>query len=142
MSGTASFQGKDRRGLFISGSIGLGHVTRDLAIAAALRKLRPDLDVKWLAADPAKQVLKAEGEQLVPEAEVYLGETGLAEDLANGFSLRMTNPIQWLRCPRLFSRILGLVRDQKSNMALFRSLLQRGRFDLIIADEAYDLCVA
>src|SRR3974377_336082 len=81
MSGTASFQGKDRRGLFISGRIGLGHVTRDLAIPAAPRTLRPDLDLKWLAADPAKQVLKAEGEQLVPEAEVYLGETGLAEDL-------------------------------------------------------------
>ena len=128
--------------LFISGSIGLGHVTRDLAIAAALRTLCPGLELRWLAADPARRVLTAEGEQLVPEADAYLGETDLAEDLASGFSLRMTNPIQWLRCPRPFSRILQLVRHQKSNLALFRSLLQRGRFDLIIADEAYDLCVA
>ena len=29
--------------LFVSGSIGLGHVTRDLAIAAELRRQRPDV---------------------------------------------------------------------------------------------------
>ena len=104
--------------LFISGSIGLGHVTRIMAIAAALRQLCPDLNLRWLAADPAKQVLKAEGEPLVPEAEAYLGESDLAEDLASGFSLRMTNPIQWLRCPFLLSRLVGVMRHQKSNLDL------------------------
>jgi hypothetical protein len=96
MTGTPLLHGNDCRVLFISGSIGLGHVTRDLAIAAALKRLRPDLHVSWLAADPARRVLKAEGEELVPESGAYLGETDLAEDLACGFSLRMTNPIQWL----------------------------------------------
>ena len=134
-----SFNGNNCRALFVSGSIGLGHVTRDLAIAMALRNLRSDLDLRWLAADPATQVLKAEGEQLVPEAEAYLGETDLAEGLAHGFGLRIWNPIQWLRSPQWFRRVVGLMRHQKSNHALFRSLLQRERFDLVIADEAFDL---
>lgn len=142
MSGTILPNRHGLEVLFISGSIGLGHVTRDLAIAAALRRLRPDLDLRWLAADPARRALKAEGELLVPEAGAYLGETDLAEDLASGFSLRMTNPIQWLRCPFLFSRIRDLMRHQRGNLALFKSLLQKGRFDLVIADEAYDFCVA
>ena len=139
MSRTALFPAGECRVLFISGSIGLGHVTRDMAIAAALRTLCPHLDLRWLAADPAGRALKAEGEQLVPEAAAYLGETELAEDLARGFSLRMTNPIQWLRCPFLLSRLVRLIRHQKSNLALFKSLLQTERFDLVIADEAYDL---
>jgi UDP:flavonoid glycosyltransferase YjiC (YdhE family) len=36
--------------LFISGSVGLGHVSRDLAIAAELRRISPDVEVSWLAA--------------------------------------------------------------------------------------------
>ncbi|HVV72578.1 MAG TPA: hypothetical protein VHI52_13945, partial [Verrucomicrobiae bacterium] len=142
MSSTAFFPAGECRVLFISGSIGLGHVTRDMAIAEALRRLLPGLDLRWLASDPAKRALKAEGELLVPEAEAYSGETDLAEDLASGFSLRMTNPIQWFRFPFVLSRIRDLMRHQRGNLAVFRSLFQKGRFDLVIADEAYDLCVA
>ncbi len=141
MNETALCQRNECRVLFISGSIGLGHVTRDMAIGSALRTLCPGLDLRWLAANPARQALKVEGEQLVPEADAYLGETDLAEDLASAFSLRITNPIQWLRCPLLFSRLRGLVRHQKTNLALFKSLLQREQFDLVVADEAYDLLI-
>jgi hypothetical protein len=37
-----------KRVLFVSGSIGLGHVTRDLAMVRALRALLP-VEVTWLA---------------------------------------------------------------------------------------------
>ena len=84
MSRTALFPAGECRVLFIGGSIGLGHVTRDMAIAAALRALRPGLDLKWLAADPARRALKTEGELLVPEADAYLGETELAEESRQG----------------------------------------------------------
>jgi UDP:flavonoid glycosyltransferase YjiC (YdhE family) len=42
-----------KRILFISGSLGLGHVTRDIAIAREIRSLRSDVDISWLAAHPA-----------------------------------------------------------------------------------------
>jgi predicted glycosyltransferase len=35
--------------LFISGSVGLGHGTRDLAIAGELRKCIPGVEIDWLA---------------------------------------------------------------------------------------------
>ena len=42
-----------RRILFISGSVGLGHVTRDLAMARALRQTLSGADIRWLAAAPS-----------------------------------------------------------------------------------------
>ena len=43
-----------QRALYLSSSIGLGHVTRDLAIAAELRRLAPELEILWLAAPPRR----------------------------------------------------------------------------------------
>ena len=49
------------RVLFISGSIGLGHVTRDLAIARELRALISEGRIKWLAGDMAREVVGGAG---------------------------------------------------------------------------------
>jgi hypothetical protein len=57
-----------KRILYISGSLGLGHVGRDIEIAGALRKLRPDIEVSWMAESPASDVLEKAGEKLLPEA--------------------------------------------------------------------------
>jgi predicted glycosyltransferase len=40
------------RVLYISGSIGLGHARRDLAIARELRRLDPGVEIAWLAGEP------------------------------------------------------------------------------------------
>jgi len=53
-----------KRILYISGSLGLGHITRDLAIAKELRKRVSGLELFWLAAHPASILLKDEGENL------------------------------------------------------------------------------
>jgi predicted glycosyltransferase len=45
-----------KKALFISGSLGLGHVGRDLEIAGALRKLRPEVEVSWMAESPASNM--------------------------------------------------------------------------------------
>src|SRR5918995_7097440 len=45
------------RVLYISGSIGLGHVRRDLAIARELRRLDPEVEISWLAGDPARHLI-------------------------------------------------------------------------------------
>jgi hypothetical protein len=71
-----------RHVLFISGSIGLGHVTRDLAIAAALRERRPEVHIVWLAGHPAQQALRAAGEELLPECGRYADETAFVEAIA------------------------------------------------------------
>jgi hypothetical protein len=128
--------------LFISGSIGLGHVTRDLAIAAELRRRRPGLRLIWLAAEPARQVLREAGEELAAESEWLTGETEFAEELAGPFSLRLINPAALFKSPRVLRGLLRLLRNQKLNSALFRKLTGRERFDLIIGDEAYDLMLA
>ena len=49
--------------LYISGSLGLGHITRDIAIANHLRKLLPEVDIEWLAANPATTLLEEAGEK-------------------------------------------------------------------------------
>jgi len=36
---------KKIRTLYISGSLGMGHITRDIAIAAQLRKLMPEIEI-------------------------------------------------------------------------------------------------
>lgn len=40
--------------LYISGSIGLGHANRDLAIARELRNQNPSAEIMWLAGEPAE----------------------------------------------------------------------------------------
>ena len=57
---------RPRRALYISSPIGLGHAQRDVAIAAELRKLHPDLEIDWLAQHPVTSVLEAHGERIHP----------------------------------------------------------------------------
>ena len=59
-----------KRVLFISGSLGLGHIGRDLEIAKKLLKSDPEIQISWLADYPATLVLKEAGENLLPEAEL------------------------------------------------------------------------
>ncbi len=76
--------------LYVSGSLGLGHVTRDLAIAAEMRRMCPEVDIVWIAGSPASEVLEAAGERLVPEQVKYRGETDLAEAVACDGRLSLT----------------------------------------------------
>ena len=50
-----------KRALYISSPIGLGHARRDVAIADELRRLRPDLEIDWLAQHPVTEVLSRAG---------------------------------------------------------------------------------
>lgn len=67
------------RVLFVSGSFGLGHVTRDLAVVRELRRKDPHIEVGWLSASPATLVLAQAGETLVPERHEYRSETDTAD---------------------------------------------------------------
>ena len=50
------------RALYISGSIGLGHVSKDLSVARELKRARPEIEILWLAGHPASEVLRDAGE--------------------------------------------------------------------------------
>ena len=57
---------REKRALYLSSPIGLGHGRRDIAIAQELRKLQPGLEVDWLAQDPVTRLLMANGETIHP----------------------------------------------------------------------------
>jgi UDP-N-acetylglucosamine:LPS N-acetylglucosamine transferase len=116
--------------LFISGSIGLGHVTRDLAVVKEIRKLIPEVDISWLAAHPASQVLQDAGEKLLPDSDRWRDYTAMAEKTAGSGSL---NLIKWLFRSR---------NDWTRNVEVFKEVLSKYQFDLIIGDETYEISVA
>jgi UDP-N-acetylglucosamine:LPS N-acetylglucosamine transferase len=118
------------RMLYASGSIGLGHVTRDLAVARELRALDPRVEVHWLAGPPASDVLANGGEILVPEGASYRCETDQAEAAAHGSRLSLTTYVyRALGCWLHNARVLG-------------DAAKRGRFDIIIGNETYEVVVA
>ena len=116
--------------LFISSSIGLGHASRDLAIAREIRKRTPDIEISWLAGDPARRVIEEAGEYLLPECELLGKDSYLAEKVSNGYGLNVNK--------YLFSVLL----EWRKTIAAIRRLIKEKKFDLIIADEAYELIVA
>lgn len=100
-----------RHVLYVSGSIGLGHVTRDLAIAAALRACRADVRLVWLA-----------GEELLPECQRYEPETAFVETIAGRFSLRLLNPAVMCASPRRLKACWQMVRRQRANVRIFKAV--------------------
>ena len=55
--------------LYISDAISLGHAARDLAIARELRALIPEVEIMWLAGNPARRLIAEAGETLFPETD-------------------------------------------------------------------------
>jgi predicted glycosyltransferase len=116
--------------LYISGSLGLGHITRDLAIANSLRKLLPEIEIEWLAANPASTLLQEAGEKMVPGAEKYANENLAAEKAAKGASLN------------LLSYLLKSRGEWKKNIEFFLNLIVQKKYDLVIGDETYEINLA
>jgi UDP:flavonoid glycosyltransferase YjiC (YdhE family) len=114
--------------LFVSGSIGMGHVTRDLAIAKELRKRNPDVEISWLADQPAGQAIKDAGENLLPEADKYSNLTLVYEKTANGFRYNFVKG----------ALKLGM-KWSRQRYAVFQEATRREQFDLVIGDEANEI---
>src|SRR5918994_7401358 len=119
------------RVLFISGSIGLGHARRDLAIARELRRLNPGVEIVWLVGEPASHVIAEAGETLLPESATYGDETAVAEDAAGGFSLNLLGRFA-LRAQRAW----------RQAVATFEEVSARHPYDLLIGDETYEIAAA
>lgn len=114
--------------LYFSASIGLGHVVRDIAIAKELRKRIPGVEIDWIAANPASIVLKEAGERLHPDAAHLGNDSGAAERAASG-KHRL----------ELFRYCVSALGPWFKNIRAVRDLVRREQYDLLVADEAYEL---
>ncbi len=116
-----------RRALDLSSPIGLGHAQRDLAIAEALRTLRPDLEIDWLAQHPDTAVLEARGERIHPLS------ADLASESAHFAAESSDHDLNAFQAIRRMDEILV------ANFMVFHDAVESGEYDLVIGDEAWDV---
>jgi pimeloyl-ACP methyl ester carboxylesterase/predicted glycosyltransferase len=118
---------KAKKALYLSSPIGLGHGRRDIAITRELRKLHPDLQVDWLAQDPVTRLLEASGEHVHPLSVRLASESRHIELEAGEHDL---NAFQAIR--RMDEVLIA-------NFMIFQDAVDEGGYDLVIADEAWDI---
>ncbi len=116
-----------KKALYLSSPIGLGHGRRDIAIAQELRKLHPDLQVDWLAQDPVTRLLDAHGERIHPSSGRMASESKHIELESGEHDL---NAFQAIR--RMDEVLIA-------NFMIFQDAIADGSYDLVIADEAWDI---
>jgi len=129
MNATTWTRGASRpsRALYLSSPIGLGHARRDVALANELRKLRPELQIDWLAQHPVTTVLEAEGERIHPASRWLANESAHIADEASGHDLHCFQAL------RRMDEIL------MANFMVFQEVVDEGCYDLVIGDEAWDV---
>ena len=113
--------------LFISGSVGLGHIVRDIAIANELRKIDPQMNISWLATHPATELLKAHKEKILPECNLLGNHSTDIEYSARGLEVN------------LLKYVIKVKDTWKKNFEVFRRVVNNQKFDLYIGDESYEI---
>ena len=118
---------RPRRVLFLSSMAGLGHAGRDLAIASELRKLRPGLQVHWLAQHPVTELLRRQGEFIHPASACLASEPAQLESLAGEYDLHLPSAVRAMRDTLV------------SNFMVFADLVRDEPYDLCVGDGAWEL---
>jgi predicted glycosyltransferase len=118
---------RQRRALYLSSPIGLGHAQRDVAIADELRRLHPDLQIDWLAQHPVTTVLEARGERIHPLSAELANESGHIAAESHDHDLNAFQAI------RRMDEILV------ANFMVFHDAVESGEYDLVVGDEAWDV---
>ena len=118
---------RPKRALYLSSPIGLGHARRDLAVTRELRRLHPDLQVDWLAQDPVTRFLAANAETVHPASRFLANESAHIEAEAGEHDLNA------------FQAIRSMDEILIKNFMIFQDVLEQERYDLVIADEAWDV---
>ena len=118
---------REKKALYLSSPIGLGHGRRDIAIARELRKLHPDLRVDWLSQDPVTRLLEADGERVHPASVRLASESRHIEEEAGEHDLHAFQAL------RRMDEVLA------ANFMVFQDTVDAGGYDLVIADEAWDI---
>ena len=120
-------KGSSKKALYLSSPIGLGHARRDLAIARELKKQHPDLQVDWLAQDPVTRFLNANDERIHPASQKLANESSHIESEAGEHDLNA------------FQAIRNMDEILIANFMVFQEVLEQEHYDLVIADEAWDV---
>ncbi len=118
---------REKRALYLSSPIGLGHGRRDIAIARELRKLHPGLKVDWLAQDPVTRLLESNNEHVHPLSARLASETRHIE---------LESGEHELHC---FQAIRRMDEVLIKNFMIFQDAVEQGVYDIVIADEAWDI---
>jgi len=116
-----------RKVLWVCSPIGLGHVQRDLAIARELRRLRPGLEVHWLAADPVRAAVAQAGETIHPASVRLFNESAHIEARAGDHDVN------------IFLAIWEMDEILNANFMTFADVVERDRYDAWVGDEAWDV---
>ncbi len=119
---------RNKRALFVSSPIGLGHALRDVAVADELRALVPGLEIDWLAQSPVTNVLAARGERVHPLSAHLGGESRHIESEMGG-----EHDLRVFRAWRNMDEIL------LANFMVFHDAVRDGDYDLWVGDEAWDV---
>jgi pimeloyl-ACP methyl ester carboxylesterase/predicted glycosyltransferase len=118
---------RPRRALFISSSIGLGHIQRDLAVARELRALVPGLDIHWWAQHPVTEVLTAAGETIHPKNHLQALESAHWEEEAAHHELHAFYAFR--RMDEIFV----------ANFMLFHDITRETPYDIWVGDESWEV---
>ena len=118
---------RPKRVLYVSSPIGLGHARRDLAIADELRKVRPGLEVHWLAQHPVTELLRRRSELIHPASAFLASESGHIESEAAEHDLHA------------FQAVRSMDEILVANFMVFAELTENEPFDLWVGDEAWDV---
>ncbi len=118
---------RPKRVLYLSSPIGLGHARRDLAIARALRARRPELDVHWLTQHPVTRFLTSEGESIHPACHLLRNESAHIEGECGEHDLHV------------FQALRDMDEIMVANFMVFQEIVEDGHYDLVIADEAWEV---
>ncbi|MGH9111991.1 MAG: alpha/beta fold hydrolase [Acidimicrobiales bacterium] len=118
---------RPRKALFVSSPIGLGHARRDVAIASALRRHDPHLDIEWLAQHPVTRMLEDAGETVHPASARLASESAHMESESGEHRLHCFQA--WRRMDEI------LLAD----FMVFHDIVRHGDYDLVVADEARDV---
>jgi len=119
--------GKAKRVLYLSSPIGLGHGRRDIAVARELRTLHPGLEIDWLAQHPVTSLLEIHGERVHPLSARLASESRHIELEAGEHELHA------------FQMLRSMDEVLIANFMIFQDAVQQTSYDLVIADEAWEI---
>lgn len=121
------WQHRPKRVLYLCSPIGLGHARRDIAIAQALRRHHPDVQIDWLAQHPVTRMLERSGETVHPASRWLSSESAHIESEAGEHDLHC------------FEALRRMDEVLISNFMVFQDVVSETPYDLVIGDEAWDV---
>jgi len=113
--------------LYVSSPIGLGHARRDMAIADELTALCPGVEIDWLAQHPVTVALADEQRRIHPASNWLASESQHIADHSCEHDLHA------------FQALREMDEILVSNFHVFQRAVEEGCYDLVVADEAWDI---